>query len=74
MSTRKITTYYEVADGTEPITLEVEQDDRFMVNICTDLAEMGVPTDERFGVIERATEGFWRAERAAYLRSNPDAD
>lgn len=70
--TRRITTYYEAADGTEPdITVEVCQLDRFTVEVeDTD----NVPPGEREGIVQRATDAFWAAERSAYLASNPDAD
>lgn len=69
---RKITTYYEAADGTEPdITVSVCQLDRFTVEIeDTD----DVPDGERAGIVERATEAYWGAERRAYIMSNPDAE
>lgn len=72
MTTRKVTTYYEAADGTEPdITVTVCQLDRFTVKVeDTD----DVPASERAGLVERATELYWAAERRAYLASNPDAD
>lgn len=72
MTTRKITTYYEAADGTEPdITVTVCQLDRFTVEVeDTD----DVPPSERAGIVERATEAYWAAERTAYLAGNPDAE
>jgi hypothetical protein len=65
---RKVTTHYECADGVErEITIEVEQEDRYTVNVCSGLD--GVPEDEREGVIDRATEAFWAAARAEWLRT-----
>lgn len=75
VTTRKITTYYESADGTEPeITLDVEQEDRFTARVCDDLDDLGVPQIEQPGLRERAIEAFWAAERRAYIMSNPDAE
>lgn len=69
--TRKITTYYEAVDGTEQdITVEVTQTSRFDVEV-TGLDV--VPESEIRGVTERATELYWAAERAEYLRS-PEAE
>jgi len=74
MSTRTITTFYEAADGSEPdITVEVEQLDRFTVEVIG-LDDLGVPESEQAGVRDRAVELYWAAERLAYLASNPDAD
>lgn len=75
MTTRKVTTYYEAADGTEPdITVEVEQEDRFTARVCDDLGDLGVPEIEQAGLRDRAVEAFWAAERSAYLQGNPDAE
>jgi hypothetical protein len=75
MTTRKITTCYEAADGTEPtITLEVEQEDRFTAIVLDDLDDLGVPESEQAGLRARAVEAYWAAERRAYIMSNPDAE
>jgi hypothetical protein len=75
MTIRKITTYYEAANGTEPdITVDVEQEDRFTARVCDDLDDLGVPESEQAGVRDRAIDAFWAAERAAYLQGNPDAE
>lgn len=75
MTTRKITTYYEAADGTEPdITVEVEQEDQFTARVCDDLDDLGVPECEQASLRDRAVEAFWAAERSAYLQGNPDAE
>lgn len=67
MITRKVTTYYAAVDGTEQdITVEVSKLDRFHVEV-TGLDV--VPESEIRGVTERATELYWAAARAEYLRS-----
>ena len=70
MTTRKITTYYDAADGTEPdVTVEVEQQDRFTALVIDDMDALGVPADEQAAVRERAIEHFWATEHLAWLRS-----
>lgn len=70
MATRKITIYYEAADGTEPdVTVEVEQQDRFTAIVLDDLDALSVPPDEQPSLRERAVAAFWAAERAAWLQS-----
>lgn len=69
---RKVTTYYEAADGTErDVTVDVTDVSRFDAEV-EGLDD--VPAGERPGVIFRATELFWAAERSAYLNGNPDAE
>ncbi len=69
---RKVTTFFTAADESEPdITVEVTQLNRFDVEV-TGLDD--VPESELAGVIERATELYWAAERRAYLLSSPDAE
>ncbi len=64
--TRKITTYYTAADGTEPdVTLDVTQVSVFDVEVSDELYDL--PEDEQAGVMERVTEQLWAAERAAHL-------
>ncbi len=62
--TRKITTYYTAADGTEPdVTVEVSQLNVFDVEVS---GLDDVPDDEHDGVVERATEQYWAAARAEH--------
>lgn len=66
MITRTVQTYYEADDGTEPtIDVMISPDGPRDVRIETDLSD--VPDGERAGVIARATDLYWAAERAAYL-------
>ncbi len=75
MTTRKITTYYAQTDESDAtITVTVEQEDRFTATVCDDLDDLGVPTDEQPGLRLRVIEQFWQAERAAWVRANPDAE
>ncbi len=64
--TRKITTYYTAADGTEPnVTLDVTQTSVFDVEVSDELYDL--PDSEQAGVMERVTEQFWAAERSKFL-------
>lgn len=64
---RSVTTFYEAVDGTEQeITVEVTQ----LTLLDVEVTGLDVvPESEIRGVTERATELFWAAERAEYLRS-----
>lgn len=72
MTTRKITTFYTAADGSEPdVTVDVTLLNCFDVEV-TDLDEL--PDAEIAGVTERATAAFWAAERSAYLLGGGDGE